>query len=195
MKALTLLATTAVALLSAAQADAATITYTFTGDFTGTLAGTPFATTATFTGIGDTDDVMTVGGSQRVTLTSLTVDAAGGPYTVTTTTQFYKNAADYVGLFFGSNGTGGGSFSGGPIAGYDGLSDLPTTALDQTFGSFAFFTTNQGDVFIDSFTNGSFSASLAAVPEPATWAMMIGGVGMAGGALRRRKANVSIRYA
>lgn len=33
------------------------------------------------------------------------------------------------------------------------------------------------------------------VPEPATWAMMIGGVGMAGGTLRRRKANVSVRYA
>ena len=32
------------------------------------------------------------------------------------------------------------------------------------------------------------------VPEPATWAMMIGGVGMAGGALRRRKACVSVRY-
>ena len=34
-----------------------------------------------------------------------------------------------------------------------------------------------------------------AVPEPATWAMMIAGVGMAGGALRRRKGNVSVRFA
>ena len=33
------------------------------------------------------------------------------------------------------------------------------------------------------------------VPEPATWAMMIGGIGAAGGALRRRKANVTVRYA
>ena len=29
-------------------------------------------------------------------------------------------------------------------------------------------------------------ASAAAVPEPATWGLMIGGIGMAGGALRRR---------
>ena len=33
------------------------------------------------------------------------------------------------------------------------------------------------------------------VPEPATWAMMIGGVGAVGGAARRRKAMVSVRYA
>ena len=30
------------------------------------------------------------------------------------------------------------------------------------------------------------------IPEPATWAMMIGGIGAAGGALRRRKAGVAI---
>jgi hypothetical protein len=33
--------------------------------------------------------------------------------------------------------------------------------------------------------SGNFN--VAAVPEPATWAMMIAGVGMAGGALRRRR--------
>jgi hypothetical protein len=33
-----------------------------------------------------------------------------------------------------------------------------------------------------------------AVPEPATWAMMIGGFGMVGGAMRRRQ-KVSVRYA
>ena len=70
--------------------------------------------------------------------------APGGPYTVTTTTQFYINTLGYVGLFFGSAGNGGGSFSGGPILGYDGFSTLPTTALSQTFGSFAFFTTKSG---------------------------------------------------
>ena len=39
------------------------------------------------------------------------------------------------------------------------------------------------------------NAVVAGVPEPTSWAMMIGGFGMAGGALRRRKANVSVRYA
>ena len=41
----------------------------------------------------------------------------------------------------------------------------------------------------------AFSFADAGVPEPATWAMMIGGMGAAGVALRRRKANVSVRYA
>lgn len=39
-------------------------------------------------------------------------------------------------------------------------------------------------------------ATAAAVPEPAAWAMMIAGVGMAGGALRRRRAvKTTVRFA
>lgn len=38
---------------------------------------------------------------------------------------------------------------------------------------------------------GSISAVAAPVPEPATWAMMIGGLGLAGAMMRRRKASVS----
>lgn len=37
----------------------------------------------------------------------------------------------------------------------------------------------------------SLSGATAAVPEPATWAMMIGGFSLAGAAMRRRKAVVS----
>ena len=33
------------------------------------------------------------------------------------------------------------------------------------------------------------------VPEPATWAMMIGGFGLAGGALRRRATRTAVHYA
>lgn len=43
--------------------------------------------------------------------------------------------------------------------------------------------------------NGGFSYNVAAVPEPATWAMMIGGFGMVGAAMRRRKAQVRVTYA
>lgn len=43
--------------------------------------------------------------------------------------------------------------------------------------------------------NGGFSYNVAAVPEPATWAMMIGGFGMVGAAMRRRKAQVRVAYA
>jgi subtilisin-like proprotein convertase family protein len=41
--------------------------------------------------------------------------------------------------------------------------------------------------------NLSSASVVTAAPEPATWAMMIGGFGMAGGALRRRKSAVTTR--
>lgn len=48
------------------------------------------------------------------------------------------------------------------------------------------------------FSNGTLtvSALAAAVPEPATWAMMIVGMGVIGGAMRRRaKVTTAVRYA
>jgi len=42
-------------------------------------------------------------------------------------------------------------------------------------------------------TISDFSAPLGSVPEPATWAMMIGGFALAGAAMRRRK--VAVRFA
>ncbi|WP_253717400.1 PEPxxWA-CTERM sorting domain-containing protein [Sphingomonas sp. AP4-R1] len=40
---------------------------------------------------------------------------------------------------------------------------------------------------------GTVSADLPAAPEPATWAMFIGGFGLIGGAMRRRR-RVSVRF-
>jgi hypothetical protein len=40
---------------------------------------------------------------------------------------------------------------------------------------------------------GNFN--VAAVPEPATWAMMIGGIGMVGGAMRRRRVSTKVSFA
>ncbi len=46
------------------------------------------------------------------------------------------------------------------------------------------------------FSITSISSSTAgAVPEPATWAMMIGGFGMVGGAMRRRRVNTKVSFA
>ena len=72
------------------------------------------------------------------------------------------------------------SFATGPL----------TLGASEAFG---FGVGNGGDFRFDS-TGLSFQV-VAGVPEPTSWAMMIGGVGMAGGALRRRKAGVSVRYA
>jgi hypothetical protein len=49
--------------------------------------------------------------------------------------------------------------------------------------------------------DGSFTLATApmgppgGVPEPASWALMIAGFGLAGAALRRRKARLNVRYA
>ncbi|UAJ12952.1 PEPxxWA-CTERM sorting domain-containing protein (plasmid) [Polymorphobacter megasporae] len=58
-------------------------------------------------------------------------------------------------------------------------------------GGFDFFLGKSigGDPFAKTLAVGNFDASsavTAAVPEPSTWALMIGGFGLAGGALRRR---------
>ena len=39
------------------------------------------------------------------------------------------------------------------------------------------------------------NSNIAAVPEPATWAMMIGGFGMIGASMRRRRQQVRVTYA
>jgi hypothetical protein len=55
--------------------------------------------------------------------------------------------------------------------------------------------------FNDNRDNDSFKVSgitytaTPAVPEPATWGMMICGLGLAGAAMRRRKANASVSFA
>lgn len=41
----------------------------------------------------------------------------------------------------------------------------------------------------------SINATASAVPEPAAWALMIGGFGMVGGAMRRRKTSAKVTFA
>jgi hypothetical protein len=61
--------------------------------------------------------------------------------------------------------------------------------------SIDFALNNAGDFTFDSVALGAtISNNISAVPEPATWAMMISGFGMAGAALRRR-VRTSITYA
>lgn len=80
-------------------------------------------------------------------------------------------------------GTGTGQFIGF-------TSDTPFSSLVlQSNGGFAYS--------LDTLIYGESAAvtgpMTGAAPEPGTWAMMIGGFGMAGGALRRRKSSVTTR--
>lgn len=83
-------------------------------------------------------------------------------------------------------------FSTGVLA--PGGSFAFNTTQTLTAGQQVFFLVgNNGAYFND--TTGLQLTVTNAVPEPAAWAMMIGGFGAAGGALRRRRANASVRYA
>ena len=85
----------------------------------------------------------------------------------------------------------------GPLHFLDGWhSDCPVT--DNCYGGFIFshyaYLTNPGTpssyyyVNDGSFDIDTFDVHVLSVPEPATWAMMILGFGLVGGALRRRHA-------
>lgn len=104
-----------------------------------------------------------------------------------------------------TQGYGAYLFADGYLLNYDPNSVEPTSDLDlliqNPHQSFSFLGTggvmtirftNRGittssDLFLD---NVVIEASAAAVPEPATWAMMIAGFGLVGGGMRRRTAKI-----
>lgn len=93
---------------------------------------------------------------------------------------------------------------GGPAVSFD-LSSLGTITrngdqLGLTGSGFFNFTGLQRTAGIFSLTAQgnnvtSFSASVAAVPEPATWAMMLMGFGMVGAAMRYRRRTTKVAFA
>lgn len=97
------------------------------------------------------------------------------------------------------------------VAGGNGTTTMPTDDYKDTLpgGNFVYY--NAGDNFAaltsnnwnktgggdDVFFKASFSSSVAAVPEPATWALMLLGFGFVGGAMRsaKRKQKVNVSFA
>ena len=74
--------------------------------------------------------------------------------------------------------------AGSPAVAVDAVA--PNTSSINTVGLAFTADATTGTVGVLNAPVTRFGYEVAAVPEPATWAMMIGGVGMAGGALRRR---------
>lgn len=113
-------------------------------------------------------------------LTSCTIVNPGNPASVCQAVRFYLNAADSnLALGLAAPGDGG------------------TTFLNYRFDATAFFTNGlhggatAGDSSLATLTVAGITAT-APVPEPASWALMIGGLGLAGAALRGRRA---VRFA
>ena len=67
---------------------------------------------------------------------------------------------------------------------------------DDAYYGFVFTTNGMLNGYgFETSANTVITATTAAVPEPATWAMMIGGFAFAGSVLRRRRSATAVAYA
>ena len=136
--------------------------------------------------------------TQAITLAAGdTVSGLVGYSTMESASSTYNDNA-----YLSINGTS--LFAANTLSPLNGISPRSTgfvsfafTALTAGSYSLQLGVRNVGDSTVSSYAviDNVAVAAAAVVPEPATWAMMIGGIGAAGGALRRRKANVSVRFA
>ena len=111
----------------------------------------------------------------------------------TTTSGTLTASSNSLGFTFGSYTGGGGTvtFSGTGFSQTVALPGSPTTAFfgvisDVPLGAID-LTSARGIVDITSFS----TATVAAVPEPATWAMLLVGFGAVGSAVRTRRRTVA----
>ena len=142
-----------------------------------------------------------VGESQTFDFAKLVLSPGfgGGNATIDAQLAFIRPDADPA----GTGGAGsyirlGGIFTPGAVIGSLAW-DEPSQQIVAADGTM--FTVTFQDIVGVDFGRTIFAPvtitldSAPAVPEPATWAMMIVGFGIAGGAIRRNKAKLAVRYA
>jgi hypothetical protein len=94
----------------------------------------------------------------------------------------------------GTTGFGAGSVTGFGDDFFTFFYFNPAGDVVSTDSNAVSYAVGYGSVLTRSITSVTTAApAVAAVPEPATWMMMIGGFGLVGGAMRRKK--VSVRFA
>ncbi len=177
----------AVAALSSAPATAAEFLFSYSG--TGISASGTLTTTNTTT---------TVNGRQAYTITGITGTRNGA-----TINQLFPagTVVDAVGAVSNLN-----LYETGPFLDADGFSfgvagDSPNIAFNVFYISSGYneFRSNppvgQGNTELTGFTLARVVPVAPAVPEPATWAMMLIGFGTVGATMRRRKTVASVRFA
>jgi hypothetical protein len=133
----------------------------YTGGFNDTVSGS-FADAITFT-------IPTLGGNGAFTLSSGSITASS---VITGLSGYLDNPSQSFTIF---------------------QSGSSPTVTDFGFLNVGSLTSGNHTIFLSGVTGTAsiagtitIAAATAAVPEPASWALMIGGVGIAGGALRRR---------
>jgi hypothetical protein len=199
----TMLASTAIAL----PAQAAT-TISLTANLGGSLAinGLYNGGTVTFdpqfvefTGTSAADAATVFGDFSIYELSSLKLASSvnGSPGIV----DFGSGYVYGSGTLNGAAVSGFGKLSGDILAAFSGANFLQggTSPAPFTVTNAQFTTPTNGSVTFNSgnLLNTSVVTNVGAVPEPATWGMMILGFGLIGGAMRRRQRNVAttVRFA
>jgi hypothetical protein len=182
--------------LWAGQAAAALFTYDITGTGSGTIGGQTFSNAAYDLRL--TGDTANLSGNAYNPLSLATITIGGlSTFTFTSATTLGHGVGGNQVVFFG--------FSGGSDIFDFNLSSADWTALQfgscsscfaSTFGpligtnpfisQFANIGTSGGALTFTGSSNVAFSSF--AVPEPATWMLLIVGIGLAGGLLRHRRA-------
>jgi PEP-CTERM motif len=188
-------------LASASPVAAAQITYTVTGTG-GAIIGNAFYS-GPFTMVGIGENGPDLNPSPTITafaMDSTTVTFGGTSVSAINPVAFFTNTAGPIAGFVQvlpgfiiENVLG---FANPVFATYDPSTAIGPIAVNN--GGFqAPFQTTGGNLIWQGLNNLTFSAELAAVPgavpEPATWGLMIAGFGVAGAALRR-KPKVAVSF-
>lgn len=184
------------ALTTAGAANAQTTVITYTGSFNAGAGSANY----TFT----TDGTLGAINERNLLSYSISLQDSSGTVVLTQANSSKFNfamTATAENLNVRRNGTSGGVY----IASYALTGGVFDGALNINFlnGTFLQILSNsyRGVLTGDFATNLAFvppviNPSVSAVPEPASWAMMIGGFGLVGGAARRRRAQrTTVRFA
>lgn len=176
-------------LLAPVAVSAQPITYTYTAALSGAVNGSQFSGVGTFTGVADTSSTIAFDGWPALQLDAFSLLLDGVTYDVFTPMLFFSNNEYGIAGFVAKGSeVDGFSFYSPALIDYTGVTEIAADTTSNYVS--ASFIVDQGILMLNGQGDGSFSATLdaGAVPEPASWALMIAGFGLLGGSMRRVRA-------